>query len=151
MCLVFPQEPPSGTLPPRVCFFILPVWQLVCKQYMAVLHRVPKLYINGVPSDPQGPAPPRRILVLCVPQMCLFLPLCDHSMSGLLGRPCWQMSRTCVLVHLCLSFWKDSAFQLQKASQVPCPAGQPAALLLPPVGHGWHCPFHLSVIDRPPP
>lgn len=104
---VFPQEPPSGTVPSRVWFFILPVWQLVCKQYMAVLYKVPKPYVNGVASAPQGPAPLRCILVSCVPQMCLFLSSFDHSVSGLPGRLCWQMSCTYVFVHLCLSFWKD--------------------------------------------
>lgn len=100
---VFPQEPPSGTLPSCVWFFALPVWQLVCKQYMAVLHRVAKPYINGVARVPRGPAPLRCILVSCVTQMCLFLSLFDHSYGEAVLAdvlyPCLRPP--------CLSFWKD--------------------------------------------
>lgn len=114
-----PKEPPSGTLPSCVWFFILPVWQLVCKQYMAVLHRVAKPYVNGVL---QGPAPHHQsacrrtshhhlvsevyVSSLGVWLKRLFLSLFDHCLSGPLGRPGGQMSYTCVFVHLCLSFWK---------------------------------------------
>lgn len=66
--------------------FRLPVWQLVCKQYMAVLPRAAEPYISGVAGVPHRPAPMRCVLVSCVPWMCLFLSLFDHSYGWPLGE-----------------------------------------------------------------
>lgn len=79
---VFPQEPPSGTLPSCGWFFVLPVWQPVCKQYVTVLHRAAKPHINGVARVPQGPAP-RGVSLLAVLLGCVcFYYYVASLMSG---------------------------------------------------------------------
>lgn len=121
-------------------FPVLPVWQPVCKQYVTVLHRAAKPSINGVARVPQGPAP-QGVSLLAVLLGCVCFYHYLTSLTSGLPRVLADVPYLCLCPPVSQSL---EGLSLSAAESQPGTHGQPVARLLPPVGHGWHCPFHVS-------